>query len=432
MPRCFGLVGDFQVANIGVSLWFRNQGDGTFVRQALAGSTDDQGEWTTSIACGDLNGDALPEIVLVNYSNDPDAYRLPCQAGGDYCSPLRFRAAADRVLTVGSDGAITKWNNGWADDQVLGHGFGALIANIDQEEGNEVFVVNDTDSNRYLRSAGNKTGAEFAMFDNASLFGLATGVRGNRQGCMGLAHGDFDRNGKMDFHVTNYWDQPSDLYLQQSGGIFQNATMGRGVGSPSIKRVGWGTQAADLDRDGWLDLAVLNGHVVDSNDGRTPYKMTPQLFRGHPDRFDPFVIDEEYWVRPSLGRTLAQLDWNRDGKVDMLANHLDAPVALLENQSDIGNWIRFELVGVDSARDAVGAELRIEVEGESWTGWVVGGDGFQCNNESVVDFGIGKNDSNVTVEVLWPSGSQQRLDELTVNQSYLIIEGQPDASAREN
>ena len=421
---------DLLVANIGVSVWFRNQGDGTFVRQTLNDSADGQGDWTTSIACGDLSGDALPEIVMVNYSNDPDAYRFPCETGGEYCSPQRFRAAADQVLTVTLDGNISSWTKGWAEDQAPGHGFAAVITNIDQKIGNELYVVNDTDSNHYYVSSLGNNDTDDSLTENASLFGLATGVRGNRQGCMGIAAGDFDRNGLIDFHVTNYWDQPSDLYLQQSGGIFQNATMGHGVGSPSVNRVGWGTQAADLDRDGWLDIAVLNGHVVDANDGRTPYKMTPQLFRGSSSRLDPITISDPYWVRPALGRTLAQLDWNRDGKIDLIANHLDLPAALLENQSAIENWIRFELVGGESERDAVGAQVKIDVGEESWTGWLTGGDGFQCNNESVVDFGIGKSDSPVNVEISWPSGMKQRVNELAVNQRYLIIEGQFEAFPR--
>lgn len=424
---------DLLVANIGRSVWFQNQGDGTFVRRALTNGSD-LDSWTTSIACGDLSGDGLPEIVLVNYSDDEGVYQLPCQVGGDYCSPLRFRAAHDRILTVNADGTLFDWQNGMPSQRTPGHGFGAIIGNIDGQPGNELLIVNDTDSNHYWMpdSATDANGENDqrkidsgVMSENAQLFGLATGILGNRQGCMGLAHGDFDRNGRMDFHVTNYWDQPSDLYLQQPGSFFQNATMGQGVGTTSVKTVGWGTQATDLDRDGWLDLAALNGHVVDQQELGTPFKMAPQLFRGGPGGFQSVERNAgSYWLRPTLGRSLATIDWNRDGKMDLLATHLDDPVAMLENRTSVQNWIQFDLVGVTSARDAVGAEIRIEAGGHTWTGWMVGGHGFQCSNESIVDFGIGAADSVTMVEIRWPSGRTQRFANLDRNQRYLVFENQ--------
>ena len=435
---------DLLVANLGISLWYRNQGDGTFLRQPLplskatakSQSQLPPGQWTTSIAAGDLSGDALPEVVLVNYSDDPDAFRLPCTSDGEYCSPIRFRAAADQVLTLQPNGRLVDWESGLSADINPGHGFGVTIGNFDQQPGNELFVVNDTDANHYWQPAPNQqrpsaeSGAR-TLRENAQLFGLATGLRGNRQGCMGLALGDFDRNGWIDFHVTNYWDQPSDLYLQQPGGLFQNATMGHGVGTPSINRVGWGTQATDLDRDGWLDLVVLNGHVVDRQQANTPFEMPPQLFQGGPKKFRGVTPESsDYWSRATLGRCLATLDWNRDGRTDLVANHLDVPVALLQNDSENGNWIRIELTGRRSERGATGATVTIESKDGTWTRWVVGGDGFQCSNESVVDVGLGGRQGPVAVQIEWPSGTTQRIDELELNRRYLVIEGHPEAYSR--
>ncbi|MCA9136017.1 MAG: VCBS repeat-containing protein, partial [Planctomycetales bacterium] len=146
---------DVLIANFGRCVWFQNQGDGTFIQRVLVDGPDID-SWTTSIACGDLSGDGLPEVVLVNYSDDEDVFRFPCQVDGDYCSPLRFRAARDQILTVNDNGNVSIWEHGLPDDHPAGHGFGAIIANIDGNDGNELFIVNDTDSNHYWIAAGLK------------------------------------------------------------------------------------------------------------------------------------------------------------------------------------------------------------------------------------------------------------------------------------
>ncbi len=176
---------------------------------------------------------------------------------------------------------------------------------------------------------------------------------GDPPGCMGVAYGDFDRNGRLDLHVTNFWNQPADLYLQHASGLFSNANVSRGLSAVSRQTVAWGTQAVDFDRDGWLDLAVLNGHLHDYRDPGQPFKMRAQLFRGSAEGFravKPSGAATDYWSTPTLGRTMAVLDWNADARPDLVTNHLDVPVALLENQTRAGNSFQIELIGTNSER----------------------------------------------------------------------------------
>jgi hypothetical protein len=120
---------------------------------------------------------------------------------------------------------------------------------------------------------------------------------------------------------------------------------------------------------------------------------------------------------------LALLDWNRDGRIDLLANHLDQPIALLQNESSAGNWLQLELVGVTSERDAVGAEVRVEADGKSWCGWQTGGDGLMCTNEAMIHLGMDDVTAVEKIEVHWPGGTTQVLESVQPNQRYLIIEG---------
>lgn len=431
---------DILVANIGPNVLYINNGDGTFNRQVIP--YDGDGAWTTSLACGDLDGDGLPDIVEVNYVDDPTAMTIACTPQRDVCNPSVFRPASDRVLRMTGNGAFEEWSSGIPIHEQPNYGFGVIITNFDGKFGNDFFIANDTGYNHLWISeqtaSGLQTGdaeTKYRLNEIATILGCAAGALGQRQGCMGIASGDFDRNGHIDLHVTNYWNQPADLYLQQPQGIFINGNRSHGVHDASTRTVGWGTQATDLDRDGWLDLVVLNGHPTDHRSRGVPLEMKPQLFQGSSNGFSlvpadsirptsqSAASDNRFWDRPAQGRTLAILDWNVDGKPDLIANSLDLPISLLENRSEGGNFLRLELVGVSSERDAVGAKVVLRSGAESWTAWSIGGGGFLAANERVLDFGIGKRDTIDAIEIDWPSGTTQRIENPKVNQTLLVIEG---------
>jgi hypothetical protein len=124
------------------------------------------------------------------------------------------------------------------------------------------------------------------------------------------------------------------------------------------------------------------------------------------------------------------LDWNRDGRIDMVANHLDAPVALLRNDSPAQNWLQLELVGVSSERDAIGAEVRVKAGGERWTAWQTGGDGYMCTNEPVVHFGVGQAGAIDRVVLSWPNGQVQTFENVQPNARYLVIQGEEELFRR--
>ncbi len=423
---------DLLVANIGPNVLYLNNGDGTFQRRVLLPSIA-EGEWTTSIACGDLSGDHLPEIVEVNYVDDPSAMTIACTPSRDVCNPSVFQPAADNVMQVNADGTITSWTGCQQIDDRPNYGFAAIIANFDHQAGNDLFIANDTKENHLWLSQVSDDGQAHTLAESSQIYGCGTGARGQMNGCMGVAAGDFDRNGKLDLHVTNFWDQPSDLYLQQAAGFFSNRNAASGLYELTRKTVGWGTQSVDFDRDGWLDLAILNGHVTDHRHRGRPFEMTPQLFRGDAKGFHlvpPETNVRDYWSTAALGRTMAILDWNNDTRPDLVTNHLDLPVALLENRTNGGNSVQFDLVGTESERDAIGAEIRLQVGNENWTSWQIGGDGFLCSNQQRIDVGIGSAETIDRVDVIWPSGQTQQFTRLPANHCYLIIEGDEEAYRR--
>ena len=423
---------DLIVANIGLNMVYVNNGDGTFANSPIP-SGSQSGGWTTSIACGDLGGDHLPEIVAINYIDDPQALTIACTPDSTHCSPRVFQPAADRIWQVEPNGDLSSFTGCLDITNQPSFGFAAVLTDFDGQPGNELYIANDTRPNHFWTADPEAKRSERQLRENAKLFGCGSDPIGRPRGCMGIAYGDLDHNGKIDLHVTNYWNEASDVYLQRKTGLFVPASLDFGTFSASQKTVGWGTQSADFDRNGWLDLAVLNGHVVDKPGSQEPYEMKPQLFQALSDGSSTRVSmnpGDRYWMQNRLGRTMAVLDWNGDARPDLVTNHLDAPVALLSNKTKAGNSLQIELQGTESERDATGAKVTVTSGQQSWTRWQVGGDGFLCSNESVLDFGLAMANSIDRVDVQWPSGKTQTFHDLKVNQRYLMVESDPEAYAR--
>ena len=424
---------DLVVANLGPNVVYINNGDGTF-SSTLIPSENQSGEWTTSIACGDLGGDHLPEIVEINYIDDATALTTPCTPNSSHCSPRAFQPAADRVWQLGEAGQLSPFDGCQEITSKPSFGFAAVLTDFDGKPGNELFIANDTRANHFWTGMADETSGRRQLRENAKLFGCGSDSVGRPRGCMGIAHGDLDHNGTLDLQVTNYWNEPSDIYLQRKTGMFVPANLDFGTFTASQNTVGWGTQAGDCARKAWLDLAVLNGHVVDKPGSEEPYEMKPQLFQALSDGSSTRVSvtpQSRYWQESQLGRTMAVIDWNRDSRPDLVTNHLDGPVALLTNNTVGGQSIEIELIGTESERDATGTQLTITCGQQTWTRWQAGGDGFLCSNESVLDFGLGDVNSIDRVDVRWPSGNTQTFADLQLNRRYLIIEGESVAYPRD-
>lgn len=416
---------DILVANIGKNVCLRNNGDGTFTRVELDNWSEND-RWTSLIAVGDLSGDGLPELFECNYVDDRAAITERCSATAASCGPIDFDSATDRVLSLRADGTFDLWPAATDMEQSPNWSLGAIIANVDDRAGNDLFIANDTGPNALWVSseASGEAADRYRLQEEARLRGCATGLRGSLLGCMGITSGDFDGDSLIDLFVTNYLNEPSNFYCQRSAGLFIDKAGVYGLREATLPMVGFGTQACDIDRDGHLDLAVLNGHAIDRRHLGEPLEMTPQFFRGTRGSFERQTLKAAFWSRPTIGRSLAVLDWNLDGKPDLIAGHVDAPAALLENDSTIGNWIRFDLVGTLSERDAVGAKVLIVAGDRTFTSWITGGDGYHCSNESTVDFGVGEIDTIDELTIRWPSGEVQGLGPVAVNRRYVVVEGE--------
>ena len=423
---------DLYVANIGVNRLFLNQGDGTFrdvTQQAgIAGEA-----WTTSCLLADVNGDGLPDIYDVNYIQGPDVYERTCLEGGKpgACAPTIFEPQPDRFYLNLGDGRFEEQTQAAGLNVAGGNGLGVVAGDFDGSGRLSLFVANDQDANFLFLNETPKPGAAPRFVERGALAGLAFDANGKSQACMGVAAGDANADGRLDLFVTNFYEESNTLYLQDEGAMFSDATAASGLRAPSFYMLGFGAQFIDGELDGIPDLVVTNGHIDDFTHRQVPYQMPAQYFRGlGGGRFEEQPAAElgKFFQGKYVGRGLARLDFNRDGREDFVVSHLDAPAALVANSApQTGHFLAVELRGVKSARDAIGAQATLVAGGRRRTQWLTAGDGYMASNERRLVFGLGGEARAQTLQIRWPSGLLQEFSELAADRTWIIVEGSPRA-----
>lgn len=426
---------DLYVANVGENRLYHNNGDGTFTD--VSQSAGIQGElWTTSCLIADLNGDALPDLYDVNYLSAKAAATQICRKGDEirWCSPDAFEAEQDQVYLNLGDGRFQNVTDSAGIVTPNGKGMGIIAADFDNSGRLSLFVGNDAVANFLFVNQTPERGAAIKFSEQAVPAGLAFDRDGLPQACMGIAAGDANGDGLFDLFVTNFEDQSNTLYQQLAEFSFEDVTRRVGLRDPSFAMLGFGTQFIDGELDGWPDLILTNGHVLDLSYKGAPYAMVPQYYRNlGSGQFEEAPANSlgPFFQRKSLGRGLARLDWNRDGREDFVVSHMNSPAALVENQTpSTGHYLTVELRGVQSARDAIGTIVQLKCGDRSWTKQLTGGDGYQATNQRQLVFGLGEATSIEELTIHWPAGSSQTFRKLSVDDVVLVVEGRSRFSGR--
>lgn len=426
---------DLYVANIGENRLYHNNGDGTFTD--VSQSAGIQGElWTTSCLIADLNGDALPDLYDVNYLSAKAAATQICRKGDEvrWCSPDAFEAEQDQVYLNLGDGRFQNVTESVGIVTPNGKGMGIVAADFDNSGRLSLFIANDAVANFLFVNQTQQPGNAIKFSEQAVPAGLAFDRDGLPQACMGVAADDANGDGLFDLFVTNFEDQSNTLYQQLAEFSFEDVTRRVGLRDPSFAMLGFGTQFIDGELDGWPDLVLTNGHVLDLSYKGAPYAMVPQYYRNlGSGQFEEAPANSlgPFFQRKSLGRGLARLDWNRDGREDFVVSHMNSPAALVENQTPAtGHYLTVELRGVQSARDAIGTVVQLKCGDRSWTKQLTGGDGYQATNQRQLVFGLGEATKIDELTVRWPSGLSQTWRALPVNAAFVLIEGRMPTQLR--
>jgi hypothetical protein len=267
------------------------------------------------------------------------------------------------------------------------------------------------------------------------LSGVALSPEGNQVGNMGVDMGDFDRDGKLDFSITDYADQPKGLYLNQGEQGFTDITYSAKIAQSSLPYVSWGTGLIDFDNSGLLDLFIASGHVypdVDTVPRNVKYREPILLYHNKGNRtFDEIALRTS---PDSIGlndgamysrRGVAFGDINNDGNMDMVIFNVGAPPSLFLNDSKNSNHrVLFRLVGTKSNREAVGARITVSSATRSQIEEVKAGSSYLSTSDPRLHFGLAADSVMDKVEIRWPNGTTETLRKVPGDAIYTITEGQ--------
>lgn len=408
---------------------FRNQGDGSFVCCASSVGLDD-GEWSSSAAWADFNGDAHLDLYVARYVDWSWQNHPPCAAtvAGklDICAPGDFKPLSDSIYFGRGDGTFV----GMAEEAGLaadGKGLGVIAADLNRDHHVDIYVANDTTNNfLYINDGHGK------FRDIGLISGTAVDGNGTANGSMGLAVIDFNQDLLPDIWVTNYENESFGLYENTEAGNFLFSTNRTGVNALGGLFVGFGTVASDFDLDADEDLAVANGHVMlyprQSAVAQEPFLLINRIKGERSASNSPRFVrqlfpPESYFSQPHRGRGLVAGDLDRDGDLDLVFSNTNEPAAILSNETQTGGrLVAVHLVGTKSNRDAIGSRVVLHTDRGEYVRHVVGGGSYLSQNPYTLHWGVQSGEQPLRLAITWPNGQKQILDPQSISQHALIVQ----------
>jgi hypothetical protein len=434
---------DLFVTYWGQNRLFRNRGDRTFEDVTeRAGLATPKPRWGAGCAFLDYDRDGRLDLIAANYIDfDMASTPLPesglCRYKGlpVACGPPGLPGGKNVLYHNLGNGKFADVSDRAGITRASGtYGLGVSTLDFNDDGWVDVYVAND--SNPSALYLNNRDGT---FKDIAVAAGCAYSQDGKPQAGMGVATGDYDRNGTVDLFKTNFAGDTSTLYANDGKGSCEDRTFSAGVGV-NTRWLGWGVAFADLDNDGWLDLFLVNGHVypeVQRLQTEAGYKQRKVVYRNLANgRFED--ITERLGppvTTPAAGRGAAFADLDNDGDIDVVVNNMHAAPDLFRLDLQGGaHWTTLKLVGTRSNRSAIGARVRLFTAGGMQVQEVRGGGSYYSQNDLRVHFGLGRTAAVERLEIRWPNGLEEQWVDLDADRIVTLTEGSgtvvPPATAK--
>ncbi len=413
-------------------LFLINNGDGTFTEAtAKVGIRD--GRWSTAAAFVDYDRDGFLDLIIGHYVEwEPSKEaQLDCTYGTpqkDYCAVQHFTGQGLSLYRNRGDG---RFRDVTAQAGMAGPGarvLGLTIVDYNQDGWADVLVANDLTPSLFFANNGDGTFREIG-----APAGLVMDEGGVAFAGMGIDAAYLNNDTQLCVAIGNFTGQPTTLHCQARAGdahdpeVFVEQSPRAGIARPTLRMVTFGLFFFDADLDGWQDLFMVNGHVVNEERLRNvPYAQPPQLFRNRGNE----TFEE---VKPApgsgldlriIGRGAAYADYDNDGDLDLLLTANQGPAYLLRNDTARPHhFLRVTAQGTRSNRDGIGAYLRLQTDRRQLLGMVRTGSSYLSQCELPLTFGLQPGEQLDRLEVRWPSGTQDVFRHLRPDSTFVAREG---------
>jgi hypothetical protein len=423
---------DLYVTGYSCNQLFHNNGDGTFTdvtdKAGVGGIIPGHGKaWSVAAGWFDYNNDGLLDLFVVNYlSYDIKSASLCVQQGlPSYCSPVDFLGTPNILYRNNGDGTFTDVSQQSHISDFVGKGMGLSFADYDGDGFTDIFVSNDTFQNYLLHNNGDGTFSEVGL-----QAGVAYNAFGDAVAGMGTDFRDLDNDGKPDIFETAMFGEGFPIYHNLGHGQFEDITGAAGMATLTSRLTAWGAGVYDFDNDGYKDLFTANSDILDNSMqlAHRPYGLPNGLFRnkGNLTFEDLSQKAGPSFSVPAPHRGAAFGDLNNDGKIDIVVTVLNGPPEIMMNRTKNQNhWIIFNLVGVKSNRDGLGAKIKITTVNGSQYNQATTALGYNSSSDKRVHFGLGTASVIDSVEIVWPSGIKQILTNVRADQILTVREAVP-------
>ncbi|MEO8429537.1 MAG: CRTAC1 family protein, partial [Verrucomicrobiota bacterium] len=419
---------DIYVNNFGPNVLYRNNGDGTFTDVTLAAGVAN-GDRVGAGACFlDIDEDGDLDLFVANYCDFTFAKHQSRFINGQpaYAGPMIYGPVPATLFRNNGDGTFTDISRESGIAAHAGTGMGVVCADYDDDGDTDIIVGNDAMANFVWRNDGSGHFEEVGLIS-----GLAYDRNGIGLGTMGVECGDFDNDGRLDFHMTSYQKQWAILYRNLGRGQFEDVTHLTGAGAGTFNQVTWGVGLVDFDNDGDRDIFMACGHLqenVEHWDDTTSYEARNILLENTGDRKFRDVSarsgDGLAVKRSSRGAAFDDLD--NDGRIDVVVLNSRREPTILRNDSPTQNhWIGVRLRGTRSNRDGIGARIKIVAGDLTQIDEVHSGRSYQSNYGMCPHFGLGQRKKIDRIEVRWIGGGTDIVENVEVDRLLTITESKP-------
>jgi len=422
---------DIFLANVTGNQLFHNNGDGTYTditaKAGLSGALfNGKKMWSVGAGWFDYNNDGLLDLFVVNYcvwEVNKDPYCSIKNGVRAYCHPKQYASLHNTLYRNNGDGTFTDVSKETGISAHIGKGMSVSFADYDGDGFIDAFVANDTTPAFLFHNLGGKKFEEVGV-----TAGAAYAPDGSTLSGMGSDFRDTNNDGRPDIWYTAVEHETFPLLINSGHKDFDDVTLTSGL-RPTTEMSGWSNGIYDFDNDGWKDLFVARGNVLDNISELTPSRRYPEpnsvfhnLGAGKFQDVSASAGSELSAEAPHRGAAFGDLD--NDGRVDIVVSVLGGQVQLFHNLSAPDNhWILLKLIGTKSNRMSIGAQIHITTEdGRSQWNEVTTAVGYASSSDSRVHFGLGANKHIKTMEIRWPSGIRQMINDSPIDRVLTIEE----------
>ena len=416
------------------SVLYHNNGDGTFTDVTAAAGVGDDGAWATAAGWFDYDRDGKLDLLVTNYVQFDVDHPVSCGEKKPgyraYCHPDSFSGSSPRLYHNNGDGTFTDVTKKAGLENKDGKSLAVVLADLNGDGWPDIFIANDTQRNFIYLNNGDGT-----FRDVSYTSGAGFSEEGRPEAGMSADAADVRNNGLYDLYVSHLDLELNRYYRNNGDGTFADATIPSGLGRTNYSNSSFGALFLDFDNDGWRDLLVVNGHILDNIALYHPsvtYAEEKKLYRnvGGGKFVDATSTQDAAFRALRVGRGLAVGDYDNDGWLDFLVNNNGEAAQLFHNDGGASqpstkknHWLTVHLIGTKSNRDGIGAKLKLAAGDFVSYDHAKGGMSYCSAQDPRIHFGLGGHAKIDALEIEWPSGAHQVIRDLAADQIATIEEG---------